>query len=201
MFSSCSSPSTLEQFNEALDQEQTEAFDAAVDSFIQFLALNYPEKNSLSEQNQEFLKEVKTNSLSNKWIRPKDLSSVKELWEKSGLRKEIRQWPQEYENSIKEDIEPIIFEEFENDKFKTDSSYKFNMAGNYIAGLLTCSAQDSFVSSYIEAKSAAGDISPSLVANAFLAQNHRYDAPLLLRMEIAEFYFFIFDSEFEKPEN
>ena len=98
-------------FNNLLGKEKSESMTQAVLSFDRFLNTNYPKTNSDSSQIKSFLKQIMNdqNSHSNpSFILDKnDCEYIIELWEKSGLRKEI--WTYENENyNVKYDIRDLL---------------------------------------------------------------------------------------------
>ena len=90
----------IKSFNSLLGKEKSYAMNQAIVSFEHFLNVNYPESNTQSDRIKSFLEQ-----LSNDYQSESDVSLIYEttnnmriinLWEKSGLRKEI--WTYGYEN-------------------------------------------------------------------------------------------------------
>lgn len=212
----------LQKFNEILGEEKAVAFDQAVESYLKFLELNYSGQKSRIDQNSQFLKDIQGAYKSGPpdWKFPDDNNSVLALWEESGLRKEIRLWPNEYyvpshlpewgENSFADSL-PIELEEeiipitprdgqFEIEPMERDSFLMSNTFGKYLYALEQCCASDPLVYDYVEVKHSVGDISPSLMAGAFSTFGEKLNDHIVLRMIVAELYYWFMLSELEKEE-
>ena len=215
----CQEP--LQEFNEILGEEQSSAFDQAVASYKKFLELNYSDQESLGDQNSKFLKDFKSIYTSGppNWKFPDDIQAVLDEWEKSGLRKEIRLWPNEnyhpnhfpdldendspdsekIEVETDDEIIPIRDRDGKiiSEPARTDSFLVSNTFGKFLYALDQCCSTDTLVNDYVEVKRIAGDISPSLMAGAYSDFEESLNDPILTRMIIAELYYFIMTKEIE----
>ena len=215
----CQEP--LQEFNEILGEEQSAAFDQAVDSYKKFLDLNYSDQESLTDQNSQFLKDFQNIYTSGPpdWKFPDDIQAVLNQWEKSGLRKEIRLWPNEnykpnhfpdldendstdsenIEVEIEDKIIPITTRDGPtiSEPARVDSFLVSNTFGKFLYALGQCCSNDTLVNGYVEVKQNAGDISPSLIAGAYSGFGERLNDPILIRMIVAELYYFLMTKEIE----
>ena len=66
-----------------------------------------------------------------------------------------------------------------------------NEKGEFLYGLAKFANNDSIVHEYVEVKLIAGDISPSLVASAFLSQIKDFENPFIKRMIFVELYYWM----------
>jgi hypothetical protein len=214
----CQEP--LQVFNEILGKDQALAFDQAVISFEKFLKINYPDQHSRVEQNSQFLKDFQSLYASGRpeWNFPDDNQTVLNQWEESGLRKEIRLWTNEkyfpyhlpdlgvYDSTgtfhfeIEEEIIPIPHRDGQTvtEPMERDSFLISNTMGKYLYALDQCCSYDPIIYEYLDAMRMAGDISPSLMAGAFSTFGERLSDPIVLRMIVAELYYWIMISELEK---
>lgn len=211
---SWANPTTkLQNFNEAMGKEQAEAYNAIVESFEEFLALNFPNQKTLSLRNQAFLNFYENQNIDSlpHWILPDHPEEVRLLFDMHNLRKEFRLWPNEkykadhYSNAqLGDDIlDNESFDEIINipiigrdgneiqNPIPQDSSTHFNKAGKYIFALNKCPDQDSLVETYLDIKMTVGDISPNLMARGLKKYASNYEDPILLRIEVAEFYYWL----------
>lgn len=76
-----------------------------------------------------------------------------------------------------------------------------NEKGEILYGLAKFANNDSIVQKYVEVKLIAGDISPSLVASAFLSQIKDFENPFIKRMIFVELYYWIMKWDVEKNNN
>jgi hypothetical protein len=76
-----------------------------------------------------------------------------------------------------------------------------NEKGEFLYGLAKFANNDSNVHEYVEVKLIAGDISPSLVAFAFLSQIKDFENPFIKRMIFVELYYWMMKWNIEKNEN
>lgn len=200
----------LDAFNKILGTKQSEAFDQAVESYGKFLELNYSVQTSVVEQNLAFLDDFINMDVSNRpnWKFPNDIEAVLEQWEESGLRKEMWLWPNEhYEPNylpewdkndstsgewVEDEVIPITPRNGQvvNEPLEQDSSLSFNTWGKYLYALNQCCSSDTLVSRFVEAVQGMGDVSPFLAAKAFSAFGKRLNDPIVMRMIVAEFYYF-----------
>ena len=65
----------------------------------------------------------------------------------------------------------------------------FNMIGRWMYGLTSIEHPTPFVKGYIDAKEAAGDISMSIMANAFLHSKPNYNDYMVKRIILVETYY------------
>lgn len=215
----CQEP--LQEFNEILGEEQSSAFDQAVESYKKFLELNYSDQESLIDQSSQFLKDFQSIHTSGPpdWKFPDDIQAVLNHWEKSGLRKEIRLWPNEnyqpnhfpdlnendstdsekIEVEIDDEIIPILDRggKIISEPTRIDSFLVSNTFGKFLYALDQCCSKDTLVTDYVEVKRFVGDISPSLMAGAYSEFGQRLNDPILIRMIIAELYYFLMTKEIE----
>lgn len=211
---------SLQEFNEILGEEQSSAFDHAVESYKTFLKLNYPDQESLVDQNAQFLKDFHRiyTSAPPDWIFPDDTQSILNQWEESGLRKEIRLWtdekyiPQHFpdwgENDdtysihieIEDEIIPITKSEGKTttEPLERDNFLVSNNLGKFVYALDQCCSSDTIVYNYVEVKQRVGDISPSIMASAYSEFGERLNDPITLRMIVAELYYWLMLTELEK---
>ena len=210
----------LQDFNEILGKQQSSAFDLAVESYKKFLELNYSNEEFLTDRNSQFLKDFQSIYTSGppNWKFPDDIQAVLNEWENSGLRKEIRLWPNENyqpahfpdldENDstdsekIEVEIEDVIIPIRMRDNQtvsepRIDSSLHSNTFGKFLYALDHCCSTDTLINEYVEVKQIAGDISPSLIAGAYSGFGERLNDPILMRMIIAELYYFLMTKEIE----
>ena len=211
----------LQEFNEILGEEQSTAFDQAVKSYEKFLELNYSDQKSLVNQNSQFLTDFQNIYTSGPpdWKFPDDIQAVLNQWEKSGLRKEIRLWPNEnykpnhypdldengstdpenFEIEIEDEIIPIQDRDGKiiSEPARQDSFLVSNTFGKFLYALNQCCSTDTLVKDYVEVKRIAGDISPSLMARAYSGFGERLNEPIMIRMIIAELYYFLMTKEVE----
>lgn len=211
----------LRAFNKEFEKEQVVALDKAVISFQKFLALNYGHQDTVALRTAMFLKEFQEidNKDSTLWKFPKDIRNVLFHWEKSGLRNEIRLWPNEnYKHRLLPDYvtNDTNYNKFLEDIFddeiiplydrngnvieplERDSALYFNRLGDYIYALNECCESDTLVKEYINIKLDIGEISLSSMAggiNHFYMQ--RQNDPILMRMIVVELYYWIMKSELE----
>lgn len=94
---------TINDFNELLGAEKAQAMNMALNSFETFLEVNYPDLESQSERIKLFLKQLENDySLDSSWVfATSENKEIMEVWENSGLRKEV--WLYGYEQ---DDYEP-----------------------------------------------------------------------------------------------
>ena len=87
----------LERFNAFLGSEKTRALDEAMSSFDEFLKINFPNLPNRSDQMRAFVAGfAKFNSADPSWILDNELNdAILAHWESSGLRKDIRLYPDE----------------------------------------------------------------------------------------------------------
>jgi hypothetical protein len=211
----------LQEFNEILGKQQSSAFDLAVESYKKFLELNYSNEEFLTDRNSQFLKDFQSIYTSGppNWKFPGDIQAVLNEWENSGLRKEIRLWPNEnyqpahfpdldendstdsekMEVEIDDEIIPIKMRDGQTitEPARIDSFQVSNTFGKFLHALDKCCSTDTLVSDYVEVKRIAGDISPSLMAGAYAGFGERLSDPILIRMIVAELYYFLMTKEIE----
>ena len=99
-----------------------------------------------------------------------------------------------YVDDIEEEIIPITNEDYDPEleeklQRQRDSSQSFNHEGQFIYGLAKYGTNDSLVAGYIDAKYAAGDISPSLIVGGLTVHNLDLSVPLRKRIILMEFYY------------
>lgn len=207
------SQENIEIFNNSLGSEQAKAFDAAAISFNTFLEINYPNDSSHTAQIAHYLGDLKKPAgiADRFWEYPRDIVRVHNLWNTSGLRKEVKLWtnekynPNHYENhdsilSNKKEFHQIEEEELipikTADTFTTkdfeskDSSTYFNLDGRYFFALVNLKSSKPFIIDYLKAKKSAGDISPSLIAHGLSQYPTEFDDQIFLRIMVAEFYYY-----------
>jgi hypothetical protein len=214
---------TLKEFNNTLGQAQSMAFDQGVESFQTFLKINYANQDSIALQNAQFLKDFQRIYSEDPpdWVFPKDLKKLLDAWETCGLRNEIRLWSNESyqpkhfpewnsidttsESGIKVEIDDEIvpFQQRRLDEvqepIERDSVLSFNRYGKYLYALDQCCSSDTLIAEYVDVKWDVGDLSPILMANAFLTQfSDRLGDPLLMRMIVAELYYWLMFSELKR---
>ena len=81
----------LKDFNEFLGKDKAEALDQIVESFHHFLLINFPDKKTLGDRTEAFLKEYSESPFYNdSWkFDTTDYNNIITKFENSGLRKEI----------------------------------------------------------------------------------------------------------------
>ncbi|GAB5557754.1 MAG: hypothetical protein SchgKO_19670 [Schleiferiaceae bacterium] len=186
----------LRVFENTIGAEPSEVLTETATSFDQFLSNSYPELSDEKDRIQAFLS-IYSDTPFIPWeeINPhlpsKDYCvRLLEKWEQSGLRKEIRTYPYEEENTT----EDFGFEAFDsgNHDPKWDSIPEFNYTGKYLQALFKVGDLDSCIHSYADAKRAAGDISSPLLAGGLLTCNREeWDTPVFKRILLAEFYWYM----------
>lgn len=75
-----------------------------------------------------------------------------------------------------------------------------NEKGEFLYGLAKFANNDSIVHEYVEVKLVAGDISPGIVASAFLSQIEDFENPFIKRMIFVELYYWMMKWDIEKNE-
>lgn len=71
---------------------------------------------------------------------------------------------------------------------KMDSNLSFNVYGKFLYGLAENTKNDIAIQNYVEARREAGDLSPSLLFNAYLEQDFNYNSPFFKRILVADVY-------------
>lgn len=99
-----------------------------------------------------------------------------------------------YLDNIEEEIIPITNGDYDPEleeklQRQRDSSQFFNHEGQFIYGLAKYGTNDSLVAGYVDAKYAAGDISPSLIVGGLTIDNLDLSKPLRKRIILMEFYY------------
>jgi len=98
LIGSCKSqPTEQEIFIAELGTKKAAALNALIDSFENFLVLNYPKQPTLNERTREFLTDILNNRPLKEFNQPNS-NGILELLEKSGLRKDIYIYSSEVES-------------------------------------------------------------------------------------------------------
>lgn len=108
-----------------------------------------------------------------------------------------------YVDDIEEEIIPITKRDYDPEleeklQKQRDSSQSFNYEGQFVYGLAKYGANDSLVAGYVDAKYAAGDISPSLIVGGLTIHNLDLSTPLRKRIILMEFYYHFLKWNLEK---
>jgi len=179
----------LKSFNDSIGTVHAEVFDELVESFDDFLKMNYPNQASQQERLEAFLKPISESWSS--WYNP-DWKSDTETnlrllnkFESIGLRKEV--WKYGFEHDTIYDGRIFSLDGVEED-YSLDSSSHFNMRGMFLYSLTKCCVSDTAVYGYVDARDAAGNIQWSLLAKGHLINNVSYDNPIHLRILVVDFY-------------
>lgn len=71
---------------------------------------------------------------------------------------------------------------------RMDSNLSFNVYGQFLYALAKHTENDVAIQNYVEARREAGDLSPSLLFNAYLEQDFDYNSPFFKRILVADVY-------------
>lgn len=71
---------------------------------------------------------------------------------------------------------------------RMDSNLSFNVYGQFLYALAKHTENDAAIQNYVEARREAGDLSPSLLFNAYLEQDFDYNSPFFKRILVADVY-------------
>lgn len=82
----------------------------------------------------------------------------------------------------------------------SDSLLDFNWRGQFIFAIDKFSKNDSVIMEYLDAKEAAGNISPSLIASGLLYRNSNLDEAFAKRIILMELYYFMIEWDIENKE-
>jgi hypothetical protein len=208
------SDNNLEEFNNFLGLKKAEVLNQGVISFDNFLLSNYSDINE-EERTRAFLEELliayTTKPDSNWLFNTKSNIALIELFETSGMRKEIIIYGYEIPNKIKEEEDIILIkikgeteEEYIqrelSDLEKRDSLFSFNIYGKYFSGLSKFTKEDTLIQQYVEVRREAGNLPPSIIINVFLKQNFNYNNPFFKRILVADFYLDLIGWNIERSE-
>lgn len=206
---SCSSTRKLEQFNNILGQENSQAYKLIIQDFeTNKLKKLYPNLNTdkayrnllkdildrnieISNLHTEKGKKLYQNKLENElncsadsvWI-DRDIPSIK-IRRKclDGETKKYNYRISEILTYMKNKNEDSLISEFE--KFKT-----FNYDGNYLKALKAVPNKSKFLSGYIEMKDAAGDIAFYIIAEIMLENEVSLSDPINKRILFTEVIYY-----------
>ncbi|MBS2213935.1 hypothetical protein KEM09_21180 [Carboxylicivirga mesophila] len=201
----------IEGFNKLLGNEKAKVFNNTVESFRDFLVLNYPDYEDENQRIYQFLKTLTdTKDYNYNFIIDKEKSTkIVAEWEKSGLRKEV--WlfgNEEYTSSLwdpteeqaEEEIMPITRNKGIEVDVDLSKYFDSNTGGLYLYGLDNYAPNDTIIQSYVEGKSALGNISYLRVAEGFKKLKINYHEPFFIRILVVEFYYNLIKRELETEE-
>jgi hypothetical protein len=80
------------------------------------------------------------------------------------------------------------------------NSLHFNSYGQYLYALAKYNLSDTTIQGYVEAKLAARNIDPSLIASGLLSQEIDFEDPFIKRILVADFYYWIMNWDIERKE-
>lgn len=227
----------IEDFNNFIGKQKSKAFNQAIESYYNFLEINFQDCVNTSDRTKAFLTRVAHfNIPDSTWTLTTDENQkIIELWDASGLRKEI--WIYGYESyesrfNVFELLKPkktksnsqlgnMNLEEIVDDEISVSDSLELvkrikemkleskliqenslstNINGEFLYGLSKYASTDSVVNEYVQTKVEFIDISPSIMALAFLDQIQDYEDPFIQRMILVEMYYWtmIWDLERKK---
>ncbi len=200
----------IEEFNKFLGQEKAEVLNYTVNSFREFLDLNYPDISDENERVSEFLKTLTdTKDYNYNFIIDKEqCNTIINRWEESGLRKEVwLYWNEEYTSplrdsteEIEEEIMPITRDEGIIDTLDYSKFLDSNAGGLYLYGLAKYAPNDTIIQGYVDGKTALGNISYLSVAEGFKKLKIQYNEPFFMRILVVEFYYDLIKSKIEPEE-
>jgi len=202
--------SRIEKFENFLGKENSELLSKKVESLDKFLLINF-KGYSLNEAYFEYLKIIESSGFENNDWKYKGTgrAGIKELFEKSGFRREIWHrpdtvWLEEgdvhWENIyidkndttfVKGSTLSRDFDLIENkDSIINDYSQllRFNLNGRFFRGLEQIKDSDSTLIYYIEDKRAATNISPTVLAGLLIYYKADFSDYFIKRIIAIELY-------------
>ena len=182
--------SRIDTFEEFLGHEYSELLTKRVESVDQFIRDNFYE-HGLSEGYRKYLKTIESGEFKRSdWdYSNTGIDSLNALFEKSGLWEEIYEKPDtvwiegdklHFKTTYFDGKDTLVGEGY---TFGQDighisnvdsliqqemNNLTFNLYGKFFRGLDLVQAPDSTIISYVDAKQAAGNISPEIIASALL---------------------------------
>ncbi|MFC2138129.1 hypothetical protein ACFLTE_08150 [Bacteroidota bacterium] len=213
----------MDKFYFVLGNEKAQAFKNMINSFDEFLKLNFKNEVTQGQRIMKFIYVLNMNGckLDTSWIfnLQKD-KEAQERFEKSGMRKEI--WIKINENysdfsdqekdllltvytaDFKEKVIPLVKSDsgiiLDNNSRKTYEDYfHFNSKGLFLKGLAAIQDQDTLIRDYVEAKNIAGDTSVLLLLGGLNQFDEKtLEKPYIKMIIVAEIYINLLEKYIKK---
>jgi hypothetical protein len=199
----------LDCFNIVLGEQRSNALNKTVESYREFLNLNFSNFPTYSQQNAAFLSAIQnlTDSSGPNWLFPKNLDSVLLQWELSGLRRTIQLFPfdstgvgcltalEAVDSSLDLDVFidafPIVEPELNGKALRMERNSLTYLNGAWIDALGKCYSTDTLVVDYISTIREVGDVLPTMMAENDALLGEYLNDSIVTRLIVVERYYWV----------